>query len=253
MSVSIVELLRYCDDLLMPTLYNDYCPNGLQVTGKQEIKKIVSGVTASKALLESAVDAEADAILVHHGYFWKGDNPCIDGILKERLKLLFEHDINLLAYHLPLDAHPTLGNNAQLGLKLSIQNGQPLDPNDNSNLIYTGQLAKAQTGPELAEVLAERLGRRPVHVPGGGGKISNLAWCTGAAQGFFEQAVKAGIDAYITGEISEQTTHIAREYGVDFYAAGHHATERYGPSAVGQNVAEQFHLEHQFIDIDNPA
>jgi dinuclear metal center YbgI/SA1388 family protein len=244
------DLLVYLSDLLQVPKIKDYCPNGLQVQGSPEIKKIVSGVTASRALIEAAIDEKADAILVHHGWFWKNDDPVIVGQLHSRLKLLMEHNINLLAYHLPLDMHPKLGNNAQLA-KLMGWTGKP-DPV--GGLIWQGQVAKTQTTvAQLARSLASRLGRDPLVLGDVDKPIHRIAWCTGAAQNYINEALSMKVDAYISGEVSEPTFHIAQEMGVVYFAAGHHATERYGVAALGEHVANKFGISHTFIDIPNPV
>ncbi|EED69379.1 Nif3-like dinuclear metal center hexameric protein [Comamonas testosteroni] len=244
------DMLQAFDALLQPERFKDYGPNGLQVEGRSEIGRIVSGVTASRALIEAAIEARADAIFVHHGLFWRGMDGRITGWLKERIRLLLAYDINLFAYHLPLDAHAELGNNAQLGARLGVQ-GQAAFGEQNLGWLADVDFADAAA---LAEHVQSVLGRKVTlaglqeHKP-----IRKLAWCTGGAQGFFESAIAAGADAYITGEISEPQMHLAREMGVSFIAAGHHATERYGAPAVAAHVAQECGLEHLFIDIDNPA
>lgn len=250
MSIERNNLLSIFNGLLQPERFKDYGPNGLQVEGKTEIRRIVSGVTASRALIEAAIDAKADAIFVHHGLFWRGMDGRITGWLKERIRLLLAHDINLFAYHLPLDAHAELGNNAQLGARFGVQ-GQAAFGDQNLGWLADADFANAAA---LVEHVQAVLGR-PVTLACADAQkpIRKLAWCTGGAQGFFEAAIAAGADAYITGEISEPQTHLARETGVSFIAAGHHATERYGAPAVAAYVAGEYGLEHQFIDIDNPA
>lgn len=250
MSIERNTLLSVFNGLLQPERFKDYGPNGLQVEGKSEIRRIVSGVTASRALIEAAIESGADAIFVHHGLFWRGMDGRITGWLKERIRLLLAHDINLFAYHLPLDAHAELGNNAQLGTRLGVQ-GQAAFGDQNLGWLADVDFADATA---LAEHVQAVLGRK-VTLAGAQGHrpIRKLAWCTGGAQGFFESAIAAGADAYITGEISEPQMHLASEMGVSFIAAGHHATERYGAPAVAAHVAQECGLEHRFIDIDNPA
>lgn len=244
------DLLAQFDGLLQPERFKDYGPNGLQVEGKAEIRRIVSGVTASRALIEAAIADGADAIFVHHGLFWRGMDGRITGWMKERIRLLLAHDINLLAYHLPLDAHPKLGNNAQLGLRLGLQHEATFG-DQNLGMVGGGSFANAAA---LAAQVQQTLGRTVTCVSGAeAAPIRRVAWCTGGAQGFFEGAIAAGADAFITGEISEPQAHLARETGTTFIAAGHHATERYGAPAVAAHVAQQLGLEHRFIDIDNPA
>ena len=247
------ELLDALDALLQPEQFRDYGPNGLQVEGSAQVRRIVSGVTASKALIEAAIDAGADTLLVHHGLFWRGQNGCVTGWMKQRLALLLAHDMNLLAYHLPLDAHPELGNNAQLAGKLGLV-GQAGFGEQN-----LGWLGERANGPafDSAQALADHVSsilNRPVTLVNKAQKaIKKIAWCSGGAQSYFEAAIAAGADAFITGELSEPQTHLARECGVAYLACGHHATERYGAPAVAAHIAAQFGLEHEFIDIDNPA
>ncbi len=250
MNISRNELLRGLDGLLQPERFKDYGPNGLQVEGKDSIQRIVSGVTASRALIEAAIAARADALFVHHGLFWRGQDGRIVGWMKERLRLLLAHDISLFAYHLPLDAHPELGNNAQLGRVLGWQADQRFGEQE-LGCVASAAFTHAQA---LAAHVERVLGRAATLVPGDSTRaIRRVAWCTGGAQGFFEAAIAAGADAFITGEISEPQAHLARETGVAFIAAGHHATERYGAPAVAAHMAAQYGLEHQFIDIANPA
>jgi dinuclear metal center YbgI/SA1388 family protein len=247
------QLLAVFDDLLQPARFKDYGPNGLQVEGKREIGKLVSGVTASRALIEAAIGAGADAIFVHHGLFWRGQDGRVTGWMKERLALLLAHDINLFAYHLPLDAHPELGNNAQLARHLGLVAESRFGEQD---LGFLGRRTDGGAFPDaeaLAAVLKLRLNRPVVLVGPHKQPIRNIAWCTGGAQGYFEAAIAAGADAFITGEISEPQAHYARECGVAFLACGHHASERYGAPAVAGHVATQLGLAHQFIDVDNPA
>ena len=253
MSISRTELLQAFDGLLQPERFKDYGPNGLQVEGKVDISRVVSGVTASRALIEAAIAARADAIFVHHGLFWRGQDGRVTGWMKQRLQLLLAHDINLFAYHLPLDAHPELGNNAQLGRVLGLTPDARFGDQD---LGFAAPAAFA-SGQALADHVAQSLGRTVTWVPPDGAAaqrpVRRVAWCTGGAQGYFEAAIAAGADVFVTGEISEPQAHLARETGVGFIAAGHHATERYGAPAVAAQVAHQFGLAHEFIEIDNPA
>ena len=247
------ELLQAFDALLQPERFKDYGPNGLQVEGRAQIRRIVSGVTASRALIEAAIAAQADAIFVHHGLFWRGQDGRITGWMKQRLALLLAHDINLFAYHLPLDAQPELGNNAQLGLQLGLKATARFGEQE---LGFLGSRAKGggfADAAALAEHVQHVLKRPVVHVGREHLAIQNIAWCSGGAQGYFEAAIAAGADAFITGEISEPQAHYAREMGVAFIVCGHHASERYGAPAVAAHVAAQFGLVHQFIDVDNPA
>ena len=253
-------LNRSLNTLLQPERFKDYCHNGLQVEGRQEVRHIVSGVTASLALIEAAVDAKADAILVHHGLFWRGFEGQITGWMRKRMAALLAHNINLWAYHLPLDAHPELGNNAQLGIRLGLEPASDLDARfGETGLGWLGRLNAdlVQSGVRNARGLAQHiekvLGHSVTLIEGDGRPLQRLAWCTGGAQGYFEAAIAAGADAFITGEISEPQAHYARECGVAFLACGHHASERYGVQAVGAHIASQLGMTHQFIDIDNPA
>jgi dinuclear metal center YbgI/SA1388 family protein len=251
--VLLQELVSYTNGLLDIQRFRDYCPNGLQVQGKNEVQTIISGVTASQAFLDAAITAGADALLVHHGYFWSGEDPCVVGMKRQRLARLLGADVSLLAYHLPLDAHPDYGNNAQLGKLLQFHTAGNFGRAPGEELGLHGSLFNPMSPEAFAQHLKTTLGREPLHIPGGSNEIRNVAWCTGAAQSYIEQAVKLGVDAFVSGEISEQTVHVARESGIHYFAAGHHATERYGVQALGRHLAEQFRIEHRFIDIDNPA
>jgi dinuclear metal center YbgI/SA1388 family protein len=246
------DILTYCNQLLQPQLFKDYCPNGLQVEGCSEIKKIISGVTASRALIEAAIAKNADTLLVHHGLFWRGHDGSVTGWLKQRLALLLAHDINLLAYHLPLDAHAQWGNNAQLG---ALMGWQATDRFGEQALGMVGHAVQGDLDTlTFTQELAAKLGTTPVAVvPDPKRVIKRIAWCTGGAQSWFESAVAAGADAYVTGEISEPQAHLAHETGVAFFACGHHATERYGAPALAAHVSEHFGIAHEFIDIHNPA
>jgi dinuclear metal center YbgI/SA1388 family protein len=238
--------------LLQPERFKDYCPNGLQVEGGDAIHKVITGVTASHALIEAAVAHNAQAILVHHGLFWRGYEGRITGWLRQRIALLIKHNINLFAYHLPLDAHPELGNNAQLGARLGLQTQTNFGAQQLGFMgVPTDQTFA--TPQQLAQHIEKTLQRSVVCVAANGKEIQKIAWCSGGAQSYFEDAIRAGADAFITGEISEPQAHIARECGVSYYACGHHASERYGVLAVGEYLAEQTGVEHVFIDIDNPA
>ncbi|MGI9151170.1 MAG: Nif3-like dinuclear metal center hexameric protein [Limnohabitans sp.] len=253
-TVTRQALVQACNVLLQPERFKDYGPNGLQVEGADTVHRIVSGVTASRALIEAAIAAKADAIFVHHGLFWRGQDGTVTGWMKQRLQLLLAHNINLLAYHLPLDAHPELGNNAQLGLRLGLT---PEGCCGDQNLVLWGTRANSavfENAGALAASVQHALGRVPVMVaPDAAREIRRVAWCSGGAQSYFESAIAEGVDAFITGEISEPQAHLARETGVAFLACGHHATERYGAPAVAAHVAAQLGVAHQFIEIDNPA
>ncbi|MEN9996847.1 MAG: putative cyclohydrolase 1 type 2 [Pseudomonadota bacterium] len=241
------------DQLLQPERFKDYGPNGLQVEGKHSVQKLVSGVTASLELIDAAIAAKADAIFVHHGLFWRGQDGRVVGWMKERLQRLLAHNINLYAYHLPLDAHPELGNNAQLGKVLGLQAQSWCG---DQNLVSVGQSLNDHVfvnAASLADHVQSVLGRQVTCIAPSSQPIRRMAWCTGGAQSYFEAAIAQGIDAFLTGEISEPQAHIAKETGVAFLACGHHATERYGAPAVAAHVAAALGLEHQFIDIHNPA
>ncbi|MDX1705536.1 Nif3-like dinuclear metal center hexameric protein [Pseudidiomarina sp.] len=247
------QLENYLNELLAIDQINDYCPNGLQIEGRDSISTIVTGVTASQALIDAAVQAKADALLVHHGYFWKGEPAAIVGMKKRRIQTLLQQDLNLFGYHLPLDVHPELGNNAQLARLMGWNNVGPLSGIKPTGVVMTSELNSELSAESLAEQLESILQRAltcfvPTEQP-----IKRVAWCTGGGQGYIDAAADAGCDAFITGEVSEQTVHSAREQGIAFYAAGHHATERYGIKALGEHLAERFDLTHHFIDIDNPA
>lgn len=243
------ELERLINQKLNVSDFKDYAPNGLQVEGREEVQRIVTGVTASQALLDAAVAHRADAIVVHHGYFWKNEPVVVRGMKRNRLKTLLTEDINLYGYHLPLDAHPELGNNAQLAQMLGIEVRGEVVP-----LVPWGELTTPLTGEALRQRLEQQLGRSVLHsdthAPA---TIRRVAWCTGGGQGFIQQAAEFGVDAFISGEVSEQTIHIAREMGLHFFAAGHHATERGGVRALGEWLAQAHGLDVTFIDIDNPA
>ncbi len=241
------DIVSYCDQRLDSSAFDDYCPNGLQIEGAAEVSSIVSGVTASQAMIDAAADVGADMLLVHHGYFWKGEAAPLVGIKGRRVKALMRHDLSLVAYHLPLDAHPELGNNHQLGIKLGFGAGAPAD-----GLLWGVELSRSLAAADLVSRVDSALGRAPLFV-GPQGSVRRIAWCTGAAQGMIEQAAAAGFDAFISGEISEQTVHQAAELGILYLSAGHHATERYGVQALGADLADRFAVAHQFIDIDNPV
>lgn len=241
-------LLTYLNTLLNSDAFEDYAPNGLQVEGKTCIARLVTGVTACKALLDKALSLKADAVLVHHGYFWRGESPCITGIKKNRLQVLLTNDINLLAYHLPLDAHPIYGNNVQLAQLLNID----ITDTRKDGLIYVGQLPHPQTLADFALSIEQRLHRKPLCIQAGHNKIQKVAWCTGAGQDFIEDVAALNVDAFISGEVSERTFHDAKEYGVSYIAAGHHATERAGVKALGEHLADKFGIDCVFVDIENP-
>ncbi|KFZ31974.1 metal-binding protein [Pseudidiomarina salinarum] len=247
------ELEGYINELLSVDQIGDYCPNGLQVEGGDSINTIVTGVTASQALIDAAVKADADALLVHHGYFWKSEPAAIVGMKKRRIQSLLQHELNLFGYHLPLDVHPELGNNAQLARLMGWDDYQPLSGITPNGVVMTATLSDEMSAESLAGQLEQVLQRALTCFVSTAQPIKRLAWCTGGGQGYIDAAAAAGCDAFITGEVSEQTVHSAREQGIAFYAAGHHATERYGIKALGEHLAKRFNLTHHFIDIDNPA
>jgi dinuclear metal center YbgI/SA1388 family protein len=248
--MNINDLSNYLNALLQPERFSDYCPNGLQVEGKHEINTIVTGVTASMALLDAAQQANADAVLVHHGYFWRGEALPITGIKKRRIQFLLQHQINLLAYHLPLDAHAELGNNVMLAKQLDLN---IIGKAGEKEMLLLAELFTPQSLEEFAKSIETKLNRMPQMIGDLAKSVKTVALCTGAAQGYIEQAVAANVDVYISGEISEQTVHVARESGMSYIAAGHHATERYGIQALGEHLAQKFGLQHRFIDCDNPV
>ena len=251
MPISRQQLSTALSELLQPHRYQDYCPNGLQVEGRDSIARVVTGVTACQALLDAAVAHHADAVLVHHGYFWQSEPPELIGMKARRIRTLIQADINLYAYHLPLDSHLTLGNNAGLGRALGITEFHPVEPDNPSLPLFVGSLPAGQNQSEVAQQLEHILNRAVLSE--GERFVRKVAWCTGGGQGYIDRAADWGADLFVTGEVSEQTIHSARERGIGFIAAGHHATERFGVQSVGRWLAETLGLEHEFIDIDNPA
>lgn len=249
---TLAAVVAEANRVLAPERFQDYCPNGLQVEGRASVRTLVSGVTASLALLEAAYAAGADAIVVHHGYFWKNEAPVVTGMKRRRLQFLLENDISLIAYHLPLDAHPELGNNAQLARRLGIRITRGLQEVANP-IGNVGELAAPLSAVEFAAQVSRDLGREAQLISGGTHPIRTIGFCTGAAQSSIEQAAALGVDAFLSGEISEPTVHIARELGLHYIAAGHHATERYGVQALGEHLAAALGVQHRFIDIDNPV
>lgn len=244
------SLREHLDALLEVTTFKDYCPNGLQVEGRGQVRRILCGVTASQALVDRAVEGGYDALLVHHGYFWRGEDGRITGIRKRRLAALLKADVSLFAYHLPLDAHPELGNNAQLGRLMSWSGDGRFG---DQNLGWIGRSVQPEVAASVADRLETALERKPMLIGDGDRMVRRVAWCTGGAQGYFEEAIAAGADLYVSGEISEQTVHLARESGVAYIAAGHHATERYGARALAEHLRQVLKLEADFIDLDNPV
>lgn len=255
MSTTLSELTHYLDHYLQARQFQDYCPNGLQVEGRQEISKLATGVTACQRLIDEAIAWGADAVLVHHGYFWRGEAPQLVGMKRRRVAALLAGDVSLLAYHLPLDAHPEVGNNACFGRLMGIpaESHQPLAPHEPGAMGSLGDLPQALRAADFVALLETITGREPLHVGAPAAPVRRIAWCTGAAQSHIQAALAAGADMFVTGEVSEQTVHIAREEGIQFVAAGHHATERYGVQALGEHLAARFSLHHRFIDVDNPV
>ena len=251
--IELAALVAYTDELLSSASFKDYCPNGLQVEGRAEVTRLVSGVTAGAALLDAALAARGDAILVHHGYFWRGETPRITGNRRTRLQRLLANDVSLIAYHLPLDAHRELGNNAQLAQRLDLEVEGVVEQGPAAGLLWYGRPSAALTAEQFAAHLNRSLSQEPVFIGDPRQAVTRVAWCTGAAQGFIEEAHALQVDAFVSGEISEQTVHFAREAGLAYFAAGHHATERYGVQALGAHLGEKFAIEHRFIDIHNPV
>jgi len=251
--MQLIELCNYCDDYLKISEFNDYCPNGLQVESGSEVEHIVCGVTASLALIDAAIEVGADTLLVHHGYFWKGESQPIAGFKGRRIAKLIRNNINLLAYHLPLDAHPEVGNNAQLAKVMGWNVEGSFGRVGIHDLVLHGSLKSPLSLDELTHSIAEKLDSQPLSISAGDKPVNSLAWCTGAAQSYIEAAAKRGIDAFVSGEVSEHTFHFAREAGIHYIAAGHHATERYGVQALASLLAERFQIRQEFIDIPNPV
>ena len=248
--MQLKKLCQFCDEYLKVDEFNDYCPNGLQVEANSEVAHIVCGVTASQALIEAAIEQGADTLIVHHGYFWKGEPQPVTGYKGKRISSLIKNNINLLAFHLPLDAHPEVGNNVQLG---RIMEWQVSASFGEQSLVLEGALSQAQTLVEISRQIEAKLETRTLSISAGEHPIERIAWCTGAAQGFIEAAAERGVDAFVSGEVSEPTFHLARELGIHYIAAGHHATERYGVQALCKVIADRFDIEQQFIDIPNPV
>lgn len=251
--VALEDLVAYLRELLACDSLADYCPNGLQVEGRAEVSAIIGGVTACQPLLDAAVVAGADAVLVHHGYFWKGEMATVTGMKRRRLATLLRNEISLLAYHLPLDVHPLYGNNVQLAKVLELEVERSLGDGSGPDLVMIGTPATPLSAGQLGARLAHGLGQMPLHIGEADAPVRRIAWCTGAAQGYLNVAIQAGADAFITGEISEPTVHTARETGIQFFAAGHHATERYGVKALGDHLAARFGVTFEFVDVPNPV
>ncbi|WOJ94975.1 Nif3-like dinuclear metal center hexameric protein [Congregibacter variabilis] len=253
MPVQLKNLVEHCDATLESARFKDYCPNGLQVEGRGNVRRLAAAVTANQSVLDAAVAWGADALLVHHGYFWRGESAEIVGMKRRRINTLLSADMSLLAYHLPLDAHSELGNNAQWGQRMGFQNFEALDLADPQAVGNTGVLVAATPLGEIAQQVRSLTGREPMLIGDSQMSVERVAWCTGAAQGYIEKAAAAGAQLYISGEISEPTVHAARELNIAYMAAGHHATERYGVQALAAAVAQTFDLDWTFIDCDNPV
>lgn len=252
--MNVFELEKILNNKLDSDRIKDYAPNGLQVEGRHEIKKIITGVTASQKLIDCAIEKQADLLLVHHGYFWKGEDQRIIHMKFRRIASLIKNDMNLMGYHLPLDMAPDIGNNAKIAELLGILDVEPLNPWESHPLILKGRLKQPMKGDVLSEIIEHRFNRKPLHIaPESDKLISTIAWCSGGAQDYIDQAALSGVDAYLSGEISERTTHSARELDIHYYAAGHHATERYGIEALGEWLAKEYQLDVEFIDCDNPV
>ncbi len=248
--MQLKQLCDFCDEYLKVDEFNDYCPNGLQVEANHQVEHIVCGVTASQALIEAAIEQGADTLLVHHGYFWKGEAQPVTGVKGKRIGSLIKNNINLLAFHLPLDVHPEVGNNVQLARVLD---WKPTDSFGEQGLVFEAKLGSPQTLAQVSQHIESTLDTRALSIDAGDHEIERIAWCTGAAQGFIETAAKRGVDAFVSGEVSEPTFHLAREMGVHYIAAGHHATERYGVQALAKVIADRFGIKQQYIDIPNPV
>ncbi|MBL4647863.1 MAG: Nif3-like dinuclear metal center hexameric protein [Gammaproteobacteria bacterium] len=246
------EIVDYLQQLLQPQHFQDYAPNGLQIAGKSTINNVVTAVTASQAVINEAIKKKADVLLVHHGYFWRGEDPCLVGYKHQRIATLIKHNINLIAYHLPLDAHADYGNNVQLAKRLHLSITKMLGEKDDQMLGCIGELSIPMSSETFIKHITQQLRQKPLHIAGNQRDIKTIAWCTGAAQDYITHAASLGVDAYLSGEASERTFHLAKELGIHYFAAGHHATERYGVQALGEHLAMKFNLQHCFINEENP-
>ncbi|TCB68842.1 Nif3-like dinuclear metal center hexameric protein [Acinetobacter sp. ANC 4178] len=249
---TLQEILQWCNDTLKTQEFKDYAPNGLQIEGNSEVKKILCAVTASQEAIDAAIAQQADLLLVHHGYFWKGEAYPITGMRGKRIKALIKNDISLMAYHLPLDSHPILGNNAAIAEILELENIEALDASERHPIGNIGYLKQAISPEAFKEILTERLGFNTIHLKADKESIQKVGFCTGAAQDFISKAAEQDCDAYISGEVSERTYYEAKELDVHYYACGHHATERYGVQRLGQAISEQFNLEYSYFELNNP-
>lgn len=246
------EIIQWCDQTLNTHEFKDYAPNGLQIEGRSDVQKILCAVTASQEAIEAAIAQNADLLLVHHGYFWKGEPYPITGMRGKRIKSLIQHDISLVGYHLPLDSHPSLGNNAAIAECLALENLQALDPSERHPIGNIGFLKQAMSATEFRDYLTARLGFKTIHLPAEKSQIQKVGFCTGAAQDFIGKAAEQGCDAFISGEVSERTYYEAKELGVHYYACGHHATERYGVQRLAKAISEQFNIEYSYFELNNP-
>ena len=251
--MQLKQLCDFCADYLSVSDFDDYCPNGLQVEASGEVNHIVTGVTASLDLIEAAIEQKADTLLVHHGYFWKGEAQPISGFKGRRIRALIKNNLSLIAFHLPLDAHPEVGNNVQLARVMGWEIQGSFGSVGLHDIVLSGALPAPMTLDELSDSIAARLNTKPLSISSGDRPVRTIAWCTGAAQGYIEQAAERGIDAFISGEVSEHTFHFAKEAGIHYIAAGHHATERYGVQALAAVIEQKFGVRQQFIDIPNPV
>ena len=246
------DIIQWCDQTLESTEFKDYAPNGLQIEGKTEVRKILAAVTASQDAIDAAIRENADLLLVHHGYFWKGEAYPITGMRGKRIKSLIQHDISLLAYHLPLDSHPSLGNNAAIADLLELERIEALDPSERHPIGNIGYLNQPMPVEEFKKFVSEKLKFDITHLPADKTMIEKVGFCTGGAQDFIVKAAEQGCDAYISGEVSERTFYEAKELGVHYFACGHHATERYGVQRLGQAISEQFDIEYVYFELNNP-
>lgn len=246
-------LADYLDEYLSCDRFHDYAPNGLQVEGRSEIRRICTAVTASQDVIVEAIAQNADALLVHHGYFWRGENAVITGMKRQRIGQLLQHNLNLFAYHLPLDCHSELGNNACLGRLFELEDVKSHFAGKTANLLWSGSLKKSLTSHEFSRYVSEKLQREPLCISVSDKRIQHVAWCSGGAQDYITDAQQLGVDAYLSGEVSERTYYEAKELGLHYFACGHHATERYGIQALGQHLASQFGIHHKYIDSCNPV
>ena len=246
------DIIQWCDQTLKSPEFKDYAPNGLQIEGKTEVRKILAAVTASQDAIDAAIRENADLLLVHHGYFWKGEAYPITGMRGKRIKSLIQHDISLLAYHLPLDSHPSLGNNAAIADLLKLELIEALDPSERHSIVNTGYLNQPMPVEDFKKFVSEKLKFDAIHLPADKTMIEKVGFCTGGAQDFIVKAAEQGCDAYISGEVSERTFYEAKELGVHYFACGHHATERYGVQRLGQAISEQFDIEYVYFELNNP-